>query len=285
MKKILVIFIFVLPFLFLGAIWLAGSSLTAAVNQTVGNCPENLICENVEFESESGAIIKGWFSQGEKGKGAVILMHGVRANRLDLVERIRFLHDAGFSVLAFDFQASGESMGKQITFGYLESRDAEASVRFIKEKLPEEKIGVLGISMGGASFLLAKNMPKTDALILEMVYPTMQKAVENRLNLWFFHGADNFAPFLTGQFPFRSGISVDDLRPIDRISKLQIPLLLIAGENDHHTTLEESKQLFDAANEPKGMWIVPRAEHQDLSKVAPAGYEKRVLDFFQKTLR
>ncbi len=285
MKKIFLITILILPFLFFAAFWFAGSSLTEPVNQTVGNCPDGLICENVEFESESGSKIKGWFLRGEKGKGAVILMHGVRANRLDLVERIRFLHNAGFSVLAFDFQASGESVGKQITFGFLESRDAEASVKFIKEKLPEEKIGVLGISMGGASFLLAKNMPQTDVLILEMVYPTMQKAVENRLNLWFFHGADNFAPFLTGQFPFRSGISVDDLRPIDKISNLKIPVLIIAGENDKHTTIEESKQLFEAANEPKDLWIVPRAEHQDLSKVAPAEYEKRILDFFQNILK
>lgn len=285
MKKIFLITILILPFLLFATVWFAGSSLTEPVNQTVGNCPNDLMCENVEFESESGAKIKGWFLRGEKGKGSVILMHGVRANRLDLIERIRFLQKAGFSVLAFDFQASGESVGKQITFGFLESRDAEASVKFIKEKLPEEKIGVLGISMGGASFLLAKNMPQTDALILEMVYPTMQKAVENRLNLWFFHGADNFAPFLTGQFPFRSGISIDDLRPIDKISNLKSPVLIIAGENDKHTTLEESKQLFNTANEPKELWIVPRAEHQDLSKAAPAEYEKRVLDFFQNTLK
>lgn len=285
MKKILLIIIFILPFLFVGAFWFAGSSLTKPVNLSVGNCPQDLICENVEFKSESGATIKGWFLRGEKGKGAIVLMHGLRANRLDLIERIRFLRKDGFSVLAFDFQGSGESIGNQLTFGYLESRDAESAVKFIKEKLPEEKIGVLGISMGGAAFLLSKNMPQTDALILEMVYPTMQKAVENRLNLWFFHGADNLSPLLTWQFPLRLAVSVDDLRPIDKISNLKIPVMIIAGENDQHTTFEESKQLFDAANEPKEMWSVPRAEHQDLLKVAPADYEKRVLDFFHKNLR
>ncbi len=285
MKKIFIGIILILPILFFGAIWLAGSSLTAPANQLVGNCPNDLPCEQVEFSSESGAVIKGWFLRGENRKGAVILMHGVRANRLNLIERIRFLHKAGFSVLAFDFQASGESTGKQITFGFLESLDGEASVKFIKEKLPEEKIGVLGISMGGAAFLLAKNMPQTDALILEMVYPTMQKAVENRLNLWLFQGAENFAPLLTRQFSLRLSVSVDELRPIDKISNLKIPVLIIAGENDRHTTIEESKQLFSALNEPKQMWIVPYAAHQDLSKIAPAEYEKRVYRFFQNTLR
>ena len=285
MKKTLIILVLVLPFLLIGAFWLAGNALTAPVNQAIGNCPNDLACENVEFPSDSQATIKGWFLQGDKGKGAIVLMHGLRSNRFQLLDRIAFLHKAGFSIVAFDFQGSGESEGKQLTFGYLESKNAEASVKFIKEKLPNEKIGVLGISMGGAAFLLSKDMPKTDALILEMVYPTMQKAIENRLNLWLFRGADNLSPLLTMQLPMRLGVSVDDLRPIDKISNVKIPLLIIAGENDHHTTLEESKQLFAAANEPKEMWIVPNAEHGDLFKVAPTDYEKRVSTFFQNTLR
>ena len=37
---------------------------------------------------------------------------------------------------------------------------------------------------------------------------------------------------------------------------LAVPILIIAKENDYHTTLEESKQLFAVANEPKELWIV-----------------------------
>ena len=64
-----------------------------------------------------------------------------------------------------------------------------------------------------------------------------------------------------------------------------VPILIIAEANDHSTTLEESKKLFAAANEPKEMWIVPYAEHGDLFKVAPTDYEKRVSTFFQNRLR
>lgn len=268
-----------------GIFWFAGNALSAPFNQTIGNCPSDLACENVEFNSDSGAPIKGWFVKDDDGKGVIVLMHGLRSNRLSLVDRIRFLRKNGYSVLAFDFQGSGESVGKQLTFGYLESLDATASLKFIRQKLPDEKIGVLGISMGGAAFLLQKEPQKVDALILEMVYPTMQKAVENRLNLWMFRGADNLAPLLTMQFSMRLGVSVDELRPLDKIGNVKVPTLIIAGENDHHTTLEESKQLFTAANEPKELWVVPTAEHGDLFKVAPQDYEKRVLAFFQNALR
>lgn len=285
MRKIIILVIVLTPLLIIGAAWFAGNSLTSPVQSEVGNCPSDLICENVEFKSESGATIKGWFIKGETEKGAVVIMHGLRSNRLQLVERIRFLSKVGFTVLAFDFQGSGESVGEKLTFGYLESRDANASIKFLKQKSPREKIGVLGISMGGAAFLLQKEPEKANALILEMIYPTMQKAIENRLNLWLFSGADNLSFLMTRQFPLRLGVSVDELRPLDKIQQFNCPIFVIAGENDRHTTLAESRQLFDTANQPKEIWIVPQAEHGDLHKNAPQDYEQKVLQFFEKTLR
>lgn len=284
MKKAALVFIFLIPILVIGAFWFAGNSLTAPAPASVGNCPNALTCENIEFPSESGSTIKGWFVKGEEGKGAIVIMHGLRANRSSLVERIKFLKNAGFSVLGFDFQGSGESSGKSLTFGYLESRDATASLKFIKQKLPNEKIGVLGISMGGAAFLLQKDFEKADSLILEMVYPTMQSAIENRLNLWLFSGADNLSFLMTKQFPLRLGVSVDELRPLDKIKTVNCPIFVIAGEKDPHPKLEESRQLFETANQPKDLWIVANAGHQDLHKTAPKDYEQKVLDFFEKTL-
>lgn len=284
MKKVIIAIILLSLILIIGGFWLAGNSLTAPVPASVGNCPPELLCENIEFSSESGSNIKGWFVKGEPEKGAIVLMHGLRSNRLALIERIRFLRKAGYSVLAFDFQGSGESIGKSLTFGYLESRDATASLKYIKARLPNQKVGVVGISMGGAAFLLQTEPNKADALILEMVYPTIQKAIENRLKLWIFSGAENLSPLMTWQFPLRLGISVDQLRPLDKIKNVTCPILVIAGENDHHTTLVESRQLFETANQPKEIWIVPQAEHTDLQKNAPAEYEAKVLGFFQKTL-
>ncbi len=93
-----------------------------------------------------------------KGAGAIILMHGVRANRLSMLDRARFLSHAGYAVLLVDFQAHGESTGEHITFGYLESRDAQAAVRFLRANAPDEKIGVIGVSMGGAPLCLPRRL-------------------------------------------------------------------------------------------------------------------------------
>lgn len=60
-----------------------------------------------------------------------------------MLDRARFLSAAGFAVLLFDFQAHGESPGEHITFGYLESRDAQAAVEFLRTQAQVERIGEL----------------------------------------------------------------------------------------------------------------------------------------------
>src|SRR5262249_45849242 len=137
-----------------GATVLVGSILAAPSQCAIGPPPRGLHAESVEVPSGSGALLKGWFIPGEAGKGAVVLMHGLHANRLVMLPRARFLAAAGSSVLLFDFQASGESAGEHPTFGYLESRDARAAVAYLRARAPGERIGTIGLSLGGAACVL-----------------------------------------------------------------------------------------------------------------------------------
>ncbi|HKS08026.1 MAG TPA: alpha/beta fold hydrolase, partial [Pyrinomonadaceae bacterium] len=231
------------------------------------------------------ATIHGWFIPGKKNGGAVILMHGVRADRLSMLDRARFLSKAGFSVLLFDFQSHGESSGEHITFGYLESRDAQAAVDFIKSNAPGEKIGVIGVSMGGAAALLASPPLAVDALVLEMVYPNINQAVSNRLSMRVGAWGAILTPLLTLQLKPRLGIGTDALMPIENVGKIVIPKLFIVGEQDQHTTLRESQEMFSAAAEPKELWVVQGAKHTDLHAEKKQEYEQRILKFFENRLR
>ncbi|HXI71862.1 MAG TPA: alpha/beta fold hydrolase [Verrucomicrobiae bacterium] len=270
----------------LGAIfvWSAGGVLVAPSNCSIGNPPTNLSVQPVEFSSASGATLHGWLVPGQPGKGVMILMHGVHANRLALITRAQFLSRAGYSVLMFDFQGHGESAGTNITFGYLESRDATAAVDFVRQKFPGEKIGVIGISLGAASALLAEPPLPVSALVLESSYPTIYQAVEDRLAIRFGFPGKLATPLLTCQLKPRLGISLDDLKPIEHARKISTPKFFIAGTADRDTTLPESQALFDAAAEPKQIWLVEGAAHVDMLSFSKAEYEKRILDFLAKNL-
>lgn len=230
-------------------------------------------------------MLRGWLLPGRQGAGAVVLMHGVRGSRLNMLSRARFLSAAGYTVLLFDFQAHGESTGEQITTGFLESRDAQAAVNFIRAAAPGERIGVIGISMGGASAALASPPLDAQAIVFEMVYPTIEQAIDDRLVMNLGGWARALRPLLTIQLKLRMGISADDLRPIDHVKELSAPKLFIAGAEDRHTTLEESEQLFDAASGPKEFWVVEGAGHTDLHAVNKQEYERHILDFFVRHLR
>lgn len=266
-------------------LWVAGDSLSAPANRAVGAPPADLKASPVEFESESGSTLRGWLLPGRAGRGAVVLMHGVRADRTSMSARARFLNAAGYGVLLFDFQAHGESPGSRITFGHLEGRDARAAVRLVRERMPGERVGVVGVSMGGAAALLAEPPLGADALVLEMVYPTLEEAVADRLKIRLGSLGGLLSPLLTLQLRPRLGVGLEHMRPIDRAALLPGPKLFIAGALDRHTTLEESRRLFAAARGPKELWVVEGAAHTDLHAAAREEYERRVLDFFDKSLR
>jgi uncharacterized protein len=266
-------------------IWVAGSSLSAPAHQSIGNLPSDLAGRDVQFSSDSGATIHGWFIPGKKGAGAIVLMHGVRANRLSMLDRSRFLSHKGYSVLLFDFQAHGESTGDHITFGYLESRDAKAAVNFLLANAHGEKIGVIGVSMGGAASLLASPPLGVHAMVLEMVYPTVNQAISNRLTMRLGGWASVLTPLLAWQLKPRLGIDAEGLRPIDHVGKISVPKLFIVGAEDRHTTIEESRQMFNAASEPKELWVVEGAKHVDLYPLSKRDYERRVLGFFEPYLK
>jgi fermentation-respiration switch protein FrsA (DUF1100 family) len=262
-----------------------GSSLMAPAQQQIVPPSNVQNLQSVQFTSESGSTIHGWLMPGIPDKGVVVLMHGVRANRLSMLRRAQFLNQNGYTVLLFDFQAHGESEGKHITFGYLESRDAIAGVNFVRLKFPGKKIGVIGVSMGGAAASLASPPLPVEAIVFEMVYPSIDRAVDNRLTMRLGNWSKILSPLLLLQLKWRLGIDPKDLRPIERVTEIRVPKLFIAGSEDRHTTLEESREFYNAAADPKELWIVDGAAHLDLHEFNKEAYESRVLGFFNEHLR
>ena len=254
----------------------------------VGSAPAALGARTVVFPSRSGSVIRAWLSVGRPGAGAVLLLHGMGGNRASMLARADFLHQAGFTILAPDFQAHGESPGRHITFGALESLDAEAALAFLRSSAPGERVGIIGISMGGAATLVGAKPLAVDALVLESVYPTFDDAVSDRLETWlgpFGFLGNAVAPMLIQLVAPRIGVNPDRLRPIDAIARVEEPLLLITGTEDHYTRLTESRALFARAQSPKEIWEVQGAGHEDLHAFSPLEYERRVGGFLVAHLR
>lgn len=266
-------------------VWTAGSSLVRPIQGSIGAPPSDLPARTVALAGASGGSIYGWFVPGTAGQGAVLLLHGVRADRRAMIDRARFLHAAGYAVLLIDFQAAGESPGKAITFGFLEANDVKASLRYIHQQLPGERVGIIGTSMGGAAAILAEPEVQADAVVLEQVYPAIKQATEDRLAIHLGSVGPWLAPVLLATLHAHLDISPDQLRPIDHIGHLPMPKLMIVGDVDRDTTIAESYAMFHAATGPKELWVVRGARHVDLCRYAGIDYRVRVLGFFDVWLR
>jgi len=124
-----------------------------------------------------------------------------------------------------------------------------------------------------------------DAMILESVFPTIEAAIQNRVRARL--GLLSIVPaeLLLLQLEPRLGVATEKLCPINKISTVNCPILLISGSEDQHTTAKETRQLFDRSREPKQLWLVEGAEHVDLHAFVREEYERRVLNFLNQSLK
>jgi len=254
-----------------------GWLLAHPVQTRIGNPPSDLKAKAITFASDSGTNVHGWWCPIQNGRGAVLLLPGIRANRLSMVDRARFLRRAGYSVLLIDFQATGESKGDHITFGWKESHDVLAAITFVRRVDPNDRIAIVGSSLGGVAALLATPPLKVDALVLEAVYPTIEIATRNRMEKYLGVFGRMATPVLLKQLQWRLGISASQLRPIDHIATIECPMLIMSGEKDRNTRVSDTRVLFEHARSPKELWFVPNAGHVDLHRAAREDYETRVL--------
>ncbi len=275
-----IVFMGILAVGLIGYLWI-GSSLSAPAHRTATPAPRSLQAETVRIQSKSGATLSAWYSVPAKPKAAAVLLHGVRGNRVDMLSRAILLWENDFALLVPDLQAHGESHGKAITFGYLESRDAIASLDFMRNQHPELRLGAIGSSLGGAALVLAGSRLNADALVLESVYPTIEEAVANRVEIRLGPLSRVIAPLLLLQLKHRLGVSLADLRPIETIGDLSCPVLIAAGTLDMHTTMNETVRLYEATPEPKQLWLVEGAAHQDLLRYNSKAYAENVLGFLK----
>ena len=72
--------------------------------------------------------------------------------------------------------------------------------------------------------------------------------------------------------------------PVDSVSRIRIPLLLMHGTADPLIRPSYSQHVFDRANEPKELWMIPGATHSDTVQMGGDEYRHMVAGFFDRTL-
>jgi len=256
-----------------------------AYAQVEGEANTGINFRKVQFTTEDHLRLTGWYVP-PKNRSTIILQHGWHANSSSMREPALMLIHHGYGVLLFDFRAQGQSEGETISLGLNETQDTDAAVKFVLEQgdTDADKIGLLGNSMGAATAIMATaNNPAIHALAVEGSFAEVSDEVEVGIQVKTSLPPKPLDALFIWIAEHQTGLHLDQVAPIKHIAKISPrPILIIHGANDQRVFPESAQRLFDAAGQPKQLWLVADAAHIAAVTTAPTEYEQRIINFFNQ---
>lgn len=183
----------------------------------------------------------------------------------------------GPGVITFDFRGHGRSGGLS-TVGDREVRDVDVAVGYARE-LGYQRVVTVGFSMGASVVLRHAALAGGVDAVVSVSGPGhwyYRGTRPMRIVHWaVLHRAGRLAArALLNTRISPVGWPTAPLPPAEAAARISpTPLLIVHGEADGYFPVEHARQLFDAAREPKELWIVPGLGHAE-SGATPALLER-----------
>ena len=214
--------------------------------------------EEMRFKTRDGLELYGWFIPAKgPALGTVVQLHGNAENISTHFTSLAWMPARGFNLFAFDYRGYGASEGSPTLEGVQLDMDAAMQAVLSRSDIDKDRIVMYGQSLGGAlaAYWVAhtQHRDRVRALILESAFSDyVDIAREKFTDHWF-----------TWPFQWIPDLSVDDrFSPLPGMASISpIPLLVLHGDQDRTVPMHHGRRLYQAAREPKELWIVPGAGH------------------------
>lgn len=219
----------------------------------------------VWMRAGDGTLIHGlWWSE-PADRPVILFLHG-NAQEVYSWSLVRDdLAAARCRMLLIDYRGYGKSEGAPDEAGLY--MDGHAALDWLSgQGTPPSRTVVFGKSLGGAVACEIARGTEMLGLALESTFTSLASV------------AGNLLPFARSS-PDIAG-AYDSLAKMPEIS---CPVLVIHGDADTLIPADEGRKLFEAANEPRELFVVRGAGHNDVSVVSGPEYGKRVSDWLENT--
>ncbi len=189
----------------------------------------------------------------------------------------------GFNVILIDERGHMNSKGHSITFGVREKKDAKCWIEYAKKEFGEDKrIVLIGISMGGATVLLASDLlSEKDRVIADCPYTTPKEIISNTLEHTLHMNPKIFYPIanLTSIIYGHTNLNNDDAN--EHVKRSKAKILIIHGEDDSLVPYKLSKRVADENKDKVRYELFPGAEHGLSYIMDKKRYQSIVEDFLK----
>lgn len=243
--------------------------------------------EDIKFTSTDGNQLSGWYLPSRSKRVTIIMTHGLFRSRYEMLERGVALWREGYGVLLYDLRRHGRSRAEFSTIGFDERHDVEAAMRFAVEREPENRIVLMGVSMGAAATLLAaaEDGGQLLAVVSESSFLSFDDTVRHHVRLARLP-AFPFATLLVRFTSWRLNFNPADFDVLRAVKRIKCPILFIGGGADNRMPNQSVLEpLYEAASHPlKRKLIVEGAQHGhafDRDEQSRAEYLKAFTDFLQ----
>lgn len=221
--------------------------------------------ENVEFTSEDGTRLHGWYLEHASPKRVLLYFHGNGEQVGDNAELMELLaQELDASIFLFDYRGYGRSEGKPFEQGIIQ--DGLAAQRWLAERTSRDpnQITLMGRSIGGGVAVACAAELGAEALVLVNNFSRLTDAA-----------AYHF-PWLPVRLVMRNRYD-----SIKRIQAYDGPLFMSHGTADGVVPIELGRELFDASpSERKQFYEIPRRGHNDPE---PPGFYEALATFLAES--
>lgn len=190
--------------------------------------------EDIQFETEDGLSLHGWYVPADSAAPTVLYFHGNAGNISGRMETLNLLHDLGLNVFMFDYRGYGKSQGTPTEAGTY--RDATAAWNYLTEdrNIAANQIVIMGRSLGGsvAAWLAARKNP-----VVAVIESTFTSAADL--------GGDLY-PWLPVRWMLKY-----DYNTLKHIQKIDKPLFMAHSRDDRVVPYHHGEQLFKVVQDPK----------------------------------
>ncbi len=247
--------------------------------------------EDVTVTNASGMHLYGWYIPSENG-AVVMLQHGWLELPYHMLEEAEMLHRHGYGALLTTVRAHNFSDGETVSFGCHEMEDLDAWYNTLLDRpeVDDQKIGILGQSMGGSLVIqYAHQNENIKAVVTHSAFSSMPDVFQVGIKNNFPGIPDWFAGIFRETMVFWLDNILDcDIKSISAKTWIADisprPVLVIDAEGDTTVNEDAGELLLEAAGEPVGFWQCPGSDHHQCDTDYPQEFEERVVGFFDRVL-
>lgn len=247
--------------------------------------------EDVMIPSFDGTKLYGWWMAAARRAPTVVVLHGVKKNRTDVLRTALVLRRAGFNVLLFDGRGHGDSEGRFVTYGFYERRDVETAIEWLiaEKRINRNRVGLAGESMGAAIALqVAAHHSWIRAVWADSPFASLKRVAEEYVRRVTRLPVAVLNPVLwttTRVANYRGNFDLETINPVELAAQIRCPVTLVHGTNDLMIAVLHSEQIYEALAGEKQIWLVEGARHARSVRHARLEYSRRLTQFFTDKLR